>query len=77
MEYHSQSLFCRRGKGPICHIDIGKGPYPITVTISQDITNRFQPPYIGIHLTSLDDLVAFKNSVIGAHEKAMREAENA
>jgi len=77
MKLHTQSFFCNKGKGPICHIDISDRPYPITVRINQDLKNNYTTPYTIIYFTSLKDLVAFKNSVISEFNKAMREAKNA
>ena len=74
MKLHNQSFFCNKGKGPICHVSVDKAStWPITVSINSNQYNRFDTPYVNIYLKSYRELIAFKNSVLGAFDKVMRE----
>lgn len=73
MKLHSIIFFCKNKKEPTAEIDITRfnHTYPIHIGLGE-LGNR-----IDIYLSSIRDLVNFKNSFLGSYEKAMREAKDA
>ena len=77
MRLSSQFIHCNRKECPTCRIEIRSKEdnikTPITVTIEDDYTSA----QIHIFLSSIRDLINFKNSGLGSFNKAMREVNNA
>lgn len=65
MKLHNISFFCDIKKEPTCNIDIDESDHTWPVTIKID--------NISIYLSSIRDLIKFKNSFLSSFEKAMRE----
>jgi len=70
MEFYSTSFFC---EDPIyCHIEwMDQNYWPVTINIHNKINMCRSSPSVTFHLMNLQQLIAFKNSVIGACESAM------
>ena len=74
MRTHNLSFFQNDKEGIYCHVSVDKAStWPITVSINSNQYNRFDTPYVNIYLKSYRELIAFKNSVLGAFDKVMRE----
>lgn len=78
MKLHTQSFFYTKKEGPTCHVTISKIKefFPVTIAINSDIADRYSTPHINFFLESREALVAFKNSVLSAYDKAMRGDED-
>ena len=73
MRFYTETFFCDKKKGPICRMEIEGQHYPASICISQSYAKFAVEPAITIHLTAVEDLIAFKNSVLGTFNKVMRE----
>lgn len=69
MELHETCFFCSRKEIPTCYMSIDKmdGIWPVTIRFDKLV----------IYLSSIQDLVNFKNSFLSSYEKAMRGDEDA
>jgi hypothetical protein len=65
MEYYSATFFAEQ---PIyAHVRHAEGGnWPVTVTINGNVGSYFQNPGVTFHLSDVTQLIAFKNSIIGA-----------
>jgi len=74
MKAHNLSFFCGDKENIYCHLSVDKAStWPITVSINGNQNNRHNTPYINIYLKTYRELIAFKNSMLGAFDKVMRE----
>jgi len=72
MRFNGTVFFHEYKEGPKVSIKTEKTlHYPATIRITKS-GEFFDQPSITFHLSSISDLIEFKNSVIGAFNKAMR-----
>ena len=66
MRFYDATFFC--DTPPYCHIRHNDRDYawPVTIRINGDIERDHETPCITIYMTNLQQLIAFKNSVIAA-----------
>ena len=74
MKFYSISFFCME-EPPLVNIHVGKDSYaPVTIKINNR-GNRYANPEVVFHLSSVSDLIKFKNSVIEQYETYLRSKE--
>lgn len=72
MRYYDTSFFCEDDQPIYSHISIWDGgSWPITLTINTSIDKPTDKPTITLHLSSLAQLIAFKNSVVSSVDRAI------
>lgn len=75
MEFHSVVFFCKDKKFPKTTTDISKATsYPASLRFSIRSELELSGEGIDIYLSSIQDLINFKNSFLSSYEKAMKGA---
>ena len=72
MKFYEATFFCRE---PVyCHVKHNNkdSVWPVMVTINTSIDNRYNDPQVTFFLKDLTQLIAFKNSVVGAVDAALK-----
>jgi hypothetical protein len=76
MEFYGATFFCEE---PVyCHVrqDDKDAMWTVMVTINSSIDGRHTNPQVTFHMENLTQLIAFKNSVIGAVDAIMEGDSN-
>ena len=80
MKSYDVSYFCEKDAGPIAHVNVdsnkfsgSKWPYTLVLNSSE---SSIPAPRIIIYIDSLEDLIAFKTSVIFQVEKIQFESDS-
>lgn len=77
MRHYDVSFFCDGGEGPNCHIhrigERGALNTSLILSINGSDESWSHKPSITIHIDGEQELISFKNSVLWAFDRFMRE----